>query len=199
MHHRQNGQKAGYIFSFIAFCVWPLWVPCVCLILHIKELSSMNSGNRYVKIRFFVLIILVLVGLTISIILMVSLFSNHIQVDAVDGHIVYHFNIVGKSASSSVPVTFCYLLCTTVSFSIVSDVSYLWMMSITVGIAAAISYVLYSDGSFPSTWCFFAAWVSLLSVFIRWFDIYKQCTLKANIHIDGIHQNGHQLYIKDET
>jgi hypothetical protein len=101
--------------------------------------------------------------------MILSLSINGQSISTTDGHIVYHLSLLSQSPYG---VTVPYLLCTIFPFLLLPKVHLAWIFSLTVGISAIASYIFYQQ-SFPSTWCFFSAWLSLQAVSLRVYDIYR--------------------------
>jgi phage shock protein PspC (stress-responsive transcriptional regulator) len=142
------------------FCFWPVWVPFVCLVL---SLYNPTKIYRYILVTFF------LCGFGLFLYMILSLSINGLSISSEDGHIVYHISLL---SSTPYGVTAPYLLCTILPFLFIPSVRLSWIFSATVGGSAIASYVIYQH-SFPSTWCYFAAWLSLQVVSLRTYDIYR--------------------------
>ena len=181
---------AAYIFSFFAFCFWPLWVPCVCLVMEMrwyhyfighskvsvtlpKPLPNSKPGYQSWLIRMFVLSLLQLLGILLFCYMLSSLSMNNLSVTSCSDHILYHFKTLPFKGKGPFFITIPYLLCTVTPFALVRGTAYTWLLSVSVGLSAILSYVFYSAKTFPSTWCFFSAWISIITVFIRGYDAYS--------------------------
>jgi hypothetical protein len=80
-----------------------------------------------------------------------------------DGHIRYRVRLLHDEPDYFAAYTLAYLCCTMLPFALVRSVSWLWLMSLAIGGSAVASHFIYGpDSTFPSTWCFFAAWISIL-------------------------------------
>jgi hypothetical protein len=179
---------AGYIFCFFAFCLWPTWVPFVCLLLesrvNVKELSSDERKSWQFWINM--LCTTLLLGILISIYTFISVFSSDLTFSAKNSHVVYHFPLADIGDDTHLSLLLPYLFCTLFPFFLVKSVPYMWLMSLYIGVAAILSYILYSEGSFASTWCFFAAWLSMVIGMIRKWDaeiLYKSHDVVASSRV----------------
>jgi hypothetical protein len=140
------------------FCFWPLWVPCICLVLSLSHPRLVYRS---------LLIVLSLCGFGLFLYMIISLSINGQTISTTNGHIVYHLTLLSQSPYG---VTVPYLLCTIVPFLFLPTVHLAWIFSLTVGVSAIASYIFYQQ-SFPSTWCFFSAWLSLQAISLRVYDI----------------------------
>lgn len=181
---------AGYIFCFFAFCLWPTWVPFTCILLesrvNVKELSSVERKSWQFWISM--LCATLLLGILISVYTLISLFSSDLTFSAKNNHVVYHFPLADIGDDTNLSLLLPYLFCTLSPFCLVKSVPRLWVMSLYIGIAAILSYALYSEGSFASTWCFFAAWLSMVIGMVRKWDaeiLYKSHVATARSSVVG--------------
>lgn len=171
-----NSHISGYIFCFFAFCLWPTWVPLACIVLESRIFRRPVKPTPASLLRLAWLLLTLILGLLVSIYTMVSLFSSDLTFSSENSHVVYHFKLIDIGGSSLV-LLIPYLFCTLAPFCMVQSAPYMWIMSLCVGFAAIASFLLYEDGAFASTWCFFAAWLSAAIGFIRKRDAeitYKQ-------------------------
>lgn len=145
---------------FPRFCFWPLWVPLICYIL-----SLYNPCLTY----RYLLLVLFFCGFGLFLYMISSLSINGVSISTSDGHIVYHLSLLSPTPYG---VTAPYLLCTIFPFLFIPSVRYSWVFAATVGCSAIASYIFYQQ-SFPSTWCYFCAWLSLQAVSLRLYDIYR--------------------------
>lgn len=177
---------SAYVFCFFAFCLWPTWVPLVCLILEAQQAGCSRSAGSSSgwQSRLSLLAATLLLGFLVSIYTIVSLFSNKLKFSPHNGHIVYHFNLIDIGGPLALLIP--YLYCTVAPFLLVRSVPSMWIMALCVGMAAIMSYILYSDGAFASTWCFFAAWLSIVIGLIRKKDAERLYKSDHNTSIDRI-------------
>lgn len=148
-----------------------MWIPLVCIILQYRSSGDTKKLKAY-QLRFYSLICLVLIGLGLSIFLMIKLFgSDSFRVFTTNGHITYRFWIT--SEHDLYATTVAYLLCTIIPFFLVQRIQFVWFIGASVGAAAIATWLLYI-AAFPSTWCFFAAWLSMESVGIKVYDVYRR-------------------------
>lgn len=152
----------GTAFSFFAYAFWPLWVPLIALVLEARP----KARSRYAwKIRMFAIAVLLACGTALFAYLFSSMTYNGLYATEGNDHIVYHFSMFGDPSNfaSIVP----YLGCTVLPFLLAWSVVAHWVLSLVVAVSAGIAYALYASENFPSVWCFFAAWLSLLMIAIR--------------------------------
>lgn len=171
-----NPALAAFIFSFFAFCFWPLWVPLICLVLECRTLKKsphLELGGPRLAILFLTMIL----GTLLFCYMISSLCLGRLSVHNHSNHIEYNFKSLPFKNKTPWFITIPYLLCTVAPFLLVRGTAFTWVLSFTVGIAAILSYVFYSAGTFPSTWCFFAAWLSSIVVFVKSYDLYRQSQL----------------------
>jgi hypothetical protein len=153
--------------SLFRYCFWPFWVPCMSLNFDCRS-SPLISTSWHQKIQKIVLRVLALCGIGLSIFMLISLFKLGLDISTHDGHIVYQFTPL--FSLNPIAITAPYLACTVLPFSLMR-LPYGWTLSVAIGISAIIAYALYSSNTFPSTWCFFAAWISIHATSIRVWDI----------------------------
>jgi hypothetical protein len=173
---------AGYIFSFFAFCYWPFWVPLICTVLELRIRKTLLY-KKSTQIRLVLLAFMTMLGLALMIYSLVSMIISDLSISTEHRHIVYHFKLldIGGYDTKFVFISL-YLLCTIMPFSLVLSIGVGWIMSICIGATAISSYLIYSAGYFASTWCFFAAWISLVLGIIRVYDAKKMLSQCVFFH-----------------
>jgi hypothetical protein len=151
----------------LSWCLWPMWIPIVCMTLHHHR---QGTSTKAYQLRFYSLACLVVMGLGLSIFLTVKLFdSDSFRVSTYNNHITYRFWLT--SENDYFASTVVYLLCTIVPWWLVQRIKFLWFVGVSIGASAIASWMLYT-AAFPSTWCFFAAWLSMEGVAIKIYDVY---------------------------
>lgn len=169
--NKENGDySAAFIFSFFAFCFWPLWVPFVCFVVEyrgVNRITNQQNKTEWLQARLSILFFLLLGGIGLFIYTMNSIISSGLTNSEENNHIVYRFTLMDPANVGPIAMLVPYLVCTIFPFLLVMSVKSSWIMTAAVGIAAIVSIAIYSEGSFPSTWCFFAAWLSLILCFLR--------------------------------
>lgn len=163
----RDSHPSGYVFCVFAFCLWPVWVPLVCLVLELRVKTERSLAAGRVGSRILLLVACLVLGALVSLYTLMSLFTSSLTFASKNDHVVYHFSLIDLGGDSSVVLLLPYMFCTLVPFTLVQCVPYLWVMTLYVGAAAGISFILFSDGAFASTWCFFAAWLSVVIGFVR--------------------------------
>jgi hypothetical protein len=118
------------------------------------------------------LLLLTALGLAVFLIMFISLLSADLSVYTKSGHILYHVELVGGIDAWYVAAP--YLAATLLPFVFVRSI---YNVSVCLGLffgaSAIASYLMYSAGTFPSTWCFFAAWLSTCLVAWRIAEMFE--------------------------
>jgi phage shock protein PspC (stress-responsive transcriptional regulator) len=138
----------------------------------------------------FILLTFFLCGFGLFLYMILSLIINGLSISSEDGHIVYHLSLLSPTPYG---VTAPYLLCTIFPFLFIPMIRFSWIFTVTVGGSAIASYIIYQH-SFPSTWCYFAAWLSLQTVSLRLYDIYRY-QLRESPHHKSNEDNGSNIDI----
>lgn len=141
----------SFVFLFFAFVVWPTWVP-LSLWAFEKDVNAQKTLG-----------LLCLVGLGVSAILGVSLWSYAPSAHIVGCHIMYSFTTI-LDRLGNWPLLIAYCLPVIGSF-FVSESRLLRLFGICVFASAAASYIIWAQW-FTSVWCFFAAALSVFVYFI---------------------------------
>jgi len=160
-----NPLLAAYCYTFFAYCLWPLWIPFIALVLELRGKYTSTHLNPLWIPRISLLLLFQCAGCILFIFMLMSISAHGLTVFALNGHIVYRITLFGHA--DSMFVTIPYLVCTVVPFALLWSVPGSWIFSLTAGGSALASYLLYSAQKFPSTWCFFAAWLSIQAVLLR--------------------------------
>jgi hypothetical protein len=137
-----------YIFLTFAQIVWPSWIPFSVILLE-KD-----------RVRKKTLMIFLGLGLFISIYLLYCLFAYQISAEIRGGHIHYTLNF--PFAFSSLSGVF-YFIPTVVSL-FVSGLKRIWILGLAILLSFVATQVFFEDYVI-SIWCFFAA---ILSVLVLW-------------------------------
>lgn len=139
---------AVYCFLFFAFVIWPVWIP-----------ASVWSLERKPCSRF--LPMLTALGALISLYLFVGLCSYDIETTVLSCHIRYDLPLATYNVYVS---SLLYALVTILPFFF-GRTRYLTLGGILGFGSWVISYLFYHY-AFISVWCFFAALISALTLFI---------------------------------
>ena len=187
-------QIEGYIFTFFANCFWPIWVPFICFLLELRGFSSSSVNrnqnvftNRWIVFRLIILSLLFVLGSLLFGFMLSGLVIESLSVEKSNSqHIDYNVatlpinnNNNNDDASLKYLVIVPYLICTTLPFCLVHSTRYCWTMTMLVGVSAILSYIFYKL-DFASTWCFFAAILSTVTILIRVLDARSSSTLEGN-------------------
>ena len=141
-----------YIFLFFAIMVWPAWVP-----LTIRALETDPSRKK-------VLNVLVSTGITIAAGIGFVLMYYPVQVMNTDHHLHYMFGFPPETKSFIWLFTVLYIMATIISPFISGIKRMKWL-----GIIFLVSYlfsVIFFQGFVVSVWCYFAALLSIIVVWI---------------------------------
>ena len=130
-----------YGFVFIAFVLWPLYVPFSAYLI---EKS---------KFRKLIVLACLFIGLYSSITLLISIIANSIDVSVVDHSFSYKMKIPEKFM---IP----YFISVSIPF-LVSSSRNLMFFGIALTVSCAIAAIIATSATFPSIWCFYAAILSL--------------------------------------
>lgn len=190
---------AAYGFAFFAFAFWPFWNAFACCLMEynlfrledIGVISERAKSNRkaWWVLRMKGLATCVLVGLFLMVYVCISFDQNMISTSvSCNNHIRYDIRLLQKEHFWYYYVYTSTYLCTGLApFMLVRSVDKMWLMTVAVGAAALISHFLYQgDSTFPSTWCLFSAWLSMIIGIYRVRDLNKifsnfQAELDTNV------------------
>lgn len=152
--------SAVYGFVFIAFILWPLYVPL--------SAYTIETG----KIRRIIIFLCQLIGIYVSLAFIVSNIDN--SIDA---------SVVGHSFSYKIDAPYNllipYFIAVSIPFLVSSKKGLVYIGgALTLSCTAAL--FIASSTTFPSVWCFFAA---ILSMFLYWYFRYAaKATDKNTAH-----------------
>ena len=133
---------AVYAFVFIAFVLWPVYVPFAA---HLTE-----SG----KLRRKIMLICQLLGIYVAITLLICIVRNSVEVSVV-GH-SFSYKVIGIPDNFLAP----YFVSSLVPF-LVSSRKQLVIFGIVLAFSSAVASMVASSTTYPSVWCFYAAILSL--------------------------------------
>jgi len=140
-----------YTFLVFAMMIWPVWIPLTAWLLE-------KDARRKKTIA-----ILLIIGSVVFAGIAYVLWMYRVQVVPAHHHLHYEFNFPTKSRTGIVIFSLLYFIATIAS-PIVSGIKRMkWL-----GISFAASYlfaVIFYGGFVVSVWCFFAA---LLSIVVIW-------------------------------
>lgn len=152
-HHPIGGQTFfTYTFLVFAMMIWPLLIPLAVRLL--------ETDSRRKKIMDVFVVIGAIVFLGIGFILC----AYHVRPVANHHHIHYAFDLPPLIKRSIVVFSILYFIATIVT-PFLSSISRLkWL-----GVSFLISYIAaeaFFNGFVISVWCFFAAWLSIVVIWI---------------------------------
>lgn len=138
----EYNRVAVYIFAFIAFVLWPVYVPFAAYII--------ETG----KIRRRIILLCQLLGIYISITLLICIVKTPIDV-SVTGH-SFSYKISGMPDYFQAP----YLVSVAFPF-LISSSKKLVIFGGALTLSSVIATIVASSTTFPSIWCFYAGILSL--------------------------------------
>jgi hypothetical protein len=141
-----------YLYLVFAMAIWPLWVPLTIRLLE-KDGRSKRIMNVLVGIGAFVAICVVLV---------LSIFPVHVM--PMHHHLHYEFDFPQVPINLIAPFTVLYVLATIVTPFISSIKKMKWLG--VVFLASYLFAVILYNGFVVSVWCFFAAALSFVVLWI---------------------------------
>lgn len=141
---------AAYIFLFFALIVWPFWIPFSCL--HFER----------ERLRRLLLQVLLFLGSLLSLFLLGNLLLYGATVSIIEYHLVYVNPIVFPGYSVFGAILYC---CITAGSLVISSLPGAPLLGLVMLCSAGISWYLWYT-AFVSVWCFFAALLSVVIVFI---------------------------------
>jgi uncharacterized protein DUF6629 len=143
----------AFLFLLFAYVVWPIWIPSV---LHYAEV---NRCKR-IALRWVTAI-----GMGVSAYLLFHLLFYRVKVAPVEHHISYVVkNIIDEHGAIPLWEIFVYGVATILPFFI-SSLRYSALFGIVLLVSCITSYTLWYY-TFSSVWCFFAACLSTVILFL---------------------------------
>ncbi len=134
----------SYSFLFFAYILWPFWIPLSLYFLEIhKQRKNWFMG-------------LVVLGISLSVFLIYTMYMHGITPTIVDQHITYDTNSYDNRIA--LIGLLVYFMTTILPFFLISSFM-LNIFGILLLLSAAISLYVWSV-AFTSTWCFFSAILS---------------------------------------
>ena len=133
---------AVYGFAFIAFVLWPLYVP---LSAYMPEIG---------KIRRRIMLLCLLLGIYVSITLLICIVRNPVEVSVV-GH-SFSYRMLDIPDNFLIP----YFISVSIPF-LVSSSRNLMVFGAALVLSSAVASFVASSTTYPSVWCFHAAILSL--------------------------------------
>ena len=134
---------AVYVYLFIAYVLWPLYVPFSAYLL---------EPDRKRKI---IVLLCQIIGLVVGITNLVALVRGPVDAWVVGHSFAYLIDMPGVLAAP-------YVIAVSIPF-LVSSSRRLFIFGIALAVLFGIAAITAVSGTFPSVWCFYA---SILSVFL---------------------------------
>ena len=140
--------KTGSIITFLVFAlvVWPTWIPLAC--------RRFETSRR----RRFIITGFLLLGVIISTALLYGILAYGATAAIVQGHIVYTVNTMLTDISW---LGVALYTLATVGPLMVSSLNYAYLLGGLIIISEIVAWRIWHI-SFVSTWCFFAAVLSII-------------------------------------
>lgn len=138
-----------YVYLFFAQVLWPTWIPFAGLCLEIQPT------------RKRILLVLFALGTSLSFYLGSYLFIYGASAEIIGHHIHYTCDLHMKIAA----ITGIVYGISTIIPAFVSGVKNIWILGLTTAIAYILTEVFYENFTI-SVWCYFAAMLSILVVWI---------------------------------
>lgn len=140
---------AVYGFVFIAFVLWPLYVPVSAF--------TIEPG----KIRRGIILLCLGLGIYVSITLLSCIISNPVEISVVGHSFSYKVLDIPENLFAF------YFVSVSIPFLVASSRK-LMVFGIALMISSAIAAYVSSSTTFPSIWCFYAALLSLSIYLYFW-------------------------------
>lgn len=140
---------SSYIFLFAAVVLWPIFIPLAVLLM--EKLAKKRSTMK----------IFLVTGVITSLYYTVGLIFYNIDPQISSHHIKYVNNYPRELANI---IFMAYILATLVPF-FVSSVRGMWPLGIIMAASCLVTGIFYKE-YMTSVWCFFAAFISVLILWI---------------------------------
>lgn len=184
LHIQENEDgncDAAAIFSFFAYVWWPSFVPVMGLSMACHYLRHLDGKSIKLQalLRCCPLAFLLGSGLLVSAYSATALYgpSGSYEARMTNNHrISYNIKLLqwGFDIPGVLAITGLYLLCTGLPFFIAvphREVHWFWAVGIVFALSSALCYGVFPE-EWPSTWCFFSAWISILIEVVFLVDIW---------------------------
>lgn len=138
-----------YGFLFCAFIVWPIWVPW-----------SVYNAEQQTSLKR-ILFVTLISGLLCALSLFAYLYTYGASAQIIKHHIIY----IVSYPTVLVPWALLLYLIATVAPFFITSIKNAWLFGALLTLSYTISFYMYYQ-AFISVWCFFAALLSTLILFI---------------------------------
>jgi hypothetical protein len=148
---RGVGELLTYSYLVIAMAIWPVWIP-----LAIRQFEEHGKRKRMLDI-------LVGTGVLVAAVIITILATFPVTLMSIDHHLHYRIGLPDRMRSFIWMFTILYCAATIVPAFISGTKRMVWL-----GIGFALAYcftLIWYPGSVVSVWCYFAA---ILSVVVVW-------------------------------
>ena len=145
-----------YAYLVIAMGIWPMWIPV-----------NMRMFEQD-KTRKLILDILIVIGILVSLLTFYVFLSYPVQSITMDHHLHYRFDLPMEIRKNIWVFSIMYCMATIIPPFISSVKKMRWL-----GIVFAVAYsftLLFYPGAVVSVWCYFAAILSIVVIYILGFS-----------------------------
>jgi len=141
---------AAYVFLLFAYIILPLWAMCTLFILETHQ------------IRKKILATFIGLGLLYAIVASALLLTQTLDISVVDCSLSYDFNFAGNPGKNIALILYTFLAVTPI---FVSSNRWFWLFGSSLLVALVFTYI-FKYIALISVWCFFAAMLSMLLLYI---------------------------------
>lgn len=141
--------QAAYGFLFFAFILWPVWIP----------LSLLPTEQH--PTRALLLKISLALGAAFATLSTWYLFTQSITINVINCSIAYHMADIGLDAT----LARVWYLSAAIAPFFVSSLKRIWIVGAAIMLGYALADAVYTH-TFVSVWCFFAAVISCVVVWV---------------------------------
>lgn len=156
-----------YLYVFFALVWWPIWMP-VCIAVY--------EPDFWRKVMIGVCAAL---GVCCGIFYIKNLFSYGALALIQNGHITYQ-SLRPTSVWTGIILTLLYFVCA-ITPLFLSSRRYMWVLGAAISVAYLISFIFFY-AALGSVWCFSAAIISLLTLWIIWYNQKIQRHERSGLH-----------------
>jgi hypothetical protein len=143
-----------YTFLVFAMAVWPLWIPLTIRLLE-KDVKRKKTMNVQLAM-----------GTAVAIGVCCVLFIYPVHVMPMHHHLHYRFEFPPATKNIIVPFSILYILATILTPFISGIKKMKWLG--TIFLASYLFAIIFYQGFVVSVWCFFAALLSFVVLWIIW-------------------------------
>ena len=173
-----NNETAIRIFTFFAFAFWPFWIPFSFATIEASYVMKKQLKKRLAmkpKPRLIWLLFNVAIGLAMTILITVKMYTKPMHASIRNNHILYGGDIHAIYATNPSSWTlgdclvisvYIYLI---ISSMLLSSARGTVLLAVTTAITLIVAVVVFNE-TWTSIWCFFEAIVSLIILYIIYME-----------------------------